>query len=258
MAYCFTQVSSLFFHGVIGRTVLTSIFPFPEVTGLIPQLGTETFYDEPSSSRWMVSSLSQFISYEDAQSFAGKVNLIMTRCLKGFAVMSLDYDSQDNQALTALVGEAAMIRSLVTHRLNGEERKRLVDDFAAYTGQNCYVTEMCASGGGDDPPLGKCDPGYMAVETGHFPKQIHEGFTSVECAEGSWHAICCPKSHMPKNCEWRGTPERSSFGCNAGCGDSQYELTTDKYLDPEGKGECYSGERSVRILSFLPPSWIRD
>jgi hypothetical protein len=215
----------------------------PEVTDLIPQLGTETFYDEDSVSRWMVSSLSQWISYEDAESFGGKVQLIMRRCLKGFAVSSLDLDTQDYQALTALVGEDAMVHGIVENQLSRGERQRLVSDLAAYTGQNCYIAEGCTDGTGDDDRA-TCGSGYMAVESGHAPT-LFGARTLSKCDEGKWHYICCPKASLPNNCEWRGAPEQSEFGCSAGCGNSQYELATDTFLDPEGQGDCFSGRRSV-------------
>ena len=217
---------------------------YEEVTDLVPQLGTETFYDEGSASKWMVSSLSQWISYEDAESFGGKLTLLMTRCLRGFAVMSLDLDTQDHQALTALVGEEAMVRGLVEDQLSPDERKHLVDDLAAYTGQKCYVAQGCSDGSGNDPQLAKCGPNEMSIETAHFPLQIDRGFLD-ECPEGKWHHICCPKAALPSNCEWRGAPEQSEFGCTPGCGEKQYELTRDSFLDPEGRGDCYSGHRSV-------------
>lgn len=147
----------------------------------------------------MVSSLSQWISYEDAESFSRKLGLLMSRCLKGFAVWSLDLDTQDNQALTAVLGEHAMVRAFVENRLSVDERTRLVDDLAAYTGQNCYVTMACGE---------SCKPDYLAVETAHLPKQIGKTGAVLECDEGDWHNICCPKKALPANCEWRGAPEQ--------------------------------------------------
>jgi chitinase len=186
---------------------------------LVPQLGTETFYDEESASKYLVASLSQWVSYEDAESFADKSNFLMSRCLRGFAVWSLDLDTQDYQALTALVGEDAMVHGFVEDQLNPDERRRLVDDLAAYTGQNCYVTMSCTDGSSDSG-TGRCQTGYMSVATGHYPNQISPALPLVSCPEGQWHHVCCPSTALPRNCEWRGAPEQSEFGCNPGCGET--------------------------------------
>jgi len=217
-----------------------------EVMDLVPQLGAETFYDKDSTSRWMVYSLSQWVSYDDADSFADKTSFLMSRCLRGFAVWSLDLDTQDYQALTALVGEDAMVHALVEDQLNPDERRHLVGDLAAYTGQNCYVTQICTDGSSNNPES-ICVHGYMSVATGHYPLQIpfEMGSAVAQCDEGKWHHVCCPTEALPQNCEWSGAPERSEFGCDSGCGDGQFELTRDSFVDDKGEGSCYSGARSV-------------
>jgi GH18 family chitinase len=82
------------------------------------QFGSEPFYDKDSTSAWIVYSLSQFISYDDAQSFGDKTNFLMQRCLRGFAIWSLDLDTQDLQALTALVGEDAMDAAIIEDQVS--------------------------------------------------------------------------------------------------------------------------------------------
>lgn len=220
----------------------------------MPQLGAETFYDKESASKWMVYSLSQWISYDDAESFADKTSFLMRRCLRGFALWSLDLDTQDHQALTALVGEEAMTHALVEDQLNPDERKRLVDDLAAYTGQNCFVTQSCTDGSSTDTQA-RCGPGYMSVATGHYPLQIPFQFNSgvAPCDEGKWHHVCCPTAALPQSCEWHGAPEQSEFGCDSGCDENQYELTRDSFVDEKGEGSCFSGERSVSLIITVLP-----
>ena len=46
----------------------------------------------------------------------------------------------------------------------------------------------------------------------------------------------------------QGTPERQVFGCDRGCGPSQFELTHDAYIDQFGRRECGFGSKSVSIL----------
>lgn len=215
-----------------------------EVTDLVSNLGAETFYDAKSASQWLVYSLSQWISYDDSQSFADKTKFIHNYCLRGVAVWSLDLDTPDWQGLTAIFGETAMVHGFVDDQLNPDERAKLVDDLAAYTGQNCYVTEACTDGSSSDP-LASCGPGYMSVETGHYPQQLDRQRTLAQCSDGEWHHVCCPQRALPQNCEWQGAPVRSEFGCEGGCGANQYELTRDTFTEANGEGSCFTGFRSV-------------
>lgn len=216
------------------------------MTDLIPQLGAEIFSDSASASKWLVYSLSQWISYDDSDTFAEKTRFLHRRCLRGFAVWSLDLDTSDWQGLTAIVGEAAMVHGFVDDQLSPDDRKHLVDDLAAYTGQNCYVTQSCNDGTSTNP-LASCGPGYMSVETGHYPQQIDQRLPLAECKEGEYHHVCCPTGAMPQNCKWQGAPERSAFGCDgaSSCGADQFELTRDTFVDAEGEGSCYTGFRGV-------------
>lgn len=50
---------------------------------------------------------------------------------------------------------------------------------------------------------------------------------------------------MPKNCKWNGAPIRSAFGCSGKCGNHQFPLNTDAYLDDKGQGSCYTGTRDL-------------
>jgi GH18 family chitinase len=220
---------------------------YGEVMSMVPELGSETHYDKPSASKWLVYSLSQWISYDDSESFADKTAFLVSRCLRGWAVWSLDLDTQDYQGLTALVGERAMLDAFIEDQLNPDERKRLVHDLAAYTGQECFVSTGCTDGANNNGPPATCPAGYMSVETGHFPLQIIRGFGTqiVACPRGQWHHVCCPADAMPRNCEWSGAPEQSEFGCTRGCSAGQFELTRDTFTNAAGTGSCFSGERSV-------------
>lgn len=217
------------------------------MTDLIPQLGTETFSDSVSASKWLVYSLSQWISYDDNQTFADKTRFIHRRCLRGLAVWSLDLDTPDWQGLTAIMGETAMVHGFVDDQLNPEEKKQLVSDLAAYTGQNCYVTQACDDGSQITDVNAHCRPGYMSVAIGHYPQQIDAKMILNECKEGQYHHVCCPTRAMPQNCKWQGAPERNEFGCDgaSSCGGDQYELTRDTFVDAEGKGSCFTGFRGV-------------
>lgn len=207
--------------------------------------GSETFYDEASSVKWMIYGSNQWISYDDAQSFKRKLQYQSSRCLKGLMIWALDLDTPDFDAMTDLFGEAAMANALGDTSLNTEEKKQLVDELSAYTGQDCYVTVGCTAGARETNELALCAPGYQSVELAHAPWQIDQQRGLQTCAKNSYHHVCCPTNHAPKSCEWVGAPEREVMGCDRGCGPSQFELTTDSYVDFRGSGTCGYGQRSV-------------
>jgi hypothetical protein len=118
--------------------------------------------------------------------------------------------------------------------------------FAAYTGQDCFVTEVCTDGSqGQLGPQQVCPAGNSAVSTAHAPLQAPGLSINGACSEGWYRYICCPTNAMPKNCAWNGAPVRSEFGCSGFCGSDQFQLNTDTYIDAVGDGECYQGQRTL-------------
>ncbi|KAF7176523.1 hypothetical protein CNMCM7691_002841 [Aspergillus felis] len=223
------------------------ILSYSEVMSKEVQLGSKTFYDKPSSVKWMVYGSNQWISFDDEESFTAKKKYLTSRCLKGLMVWSIDLDTQDHQAMTGLFGEKAMEGALVDTGLDPEEAGQLAFDLSAWTGELCYTTPTCTDGTrGERGPDQVCQSGYTPVDMAHSPIQKNGDFSMHgECSENWWRYICCPTKAMPQNCEWVGAPERSAFGCDRGCGASQFELNYDTYTDAKGHGNCYSGARSL-------------
>jgi hypothetical protein len=146
-------------------------------------------------------------------------------------IWDLGLDTANYDALIGLFGQDAVSDGLQDSSLNPEEEKQLAFDLSAYTGQNCYVTPDCTDGK-TDTSASRCKLGYSSVAVGRSLRSDRNvgGFASY-CPEGSWHQICCLSKAMPKNCEWIGAPERSVFGCNGGCGKTQFELNQDLSVD---------------------------
>ncbi|RDW72386.1 uncharacterized protein DSM5745_07558 [Aspergillus mulundensis] len=223
------------------------ILSYSEVVSKRGQLSSNEYYDEESSVKWMVYSSNQWISYDDAESFEKKKEYLTSRCLKGLMVWSLDLDTQDYQAMTSLLGERAMESALVDTGLNKQEAEQLAFDLSPWTGELCYTTPTCTDGSsGERTGDQVCKGGFTAVSMAHSPLQRNGDYEMHgECAEDWWRYICCPTKAMPQECEWVGAPDRNVFGCERGCGDSQFELNIDTYVDHEGHGSCYTGARSL-------------
>lgn len=218
-----------------------------EITSRHNELGTDVFYDEESTVKYMVFGSNQWISYDDEESFAAKKKFQSSLCLKGMMLWSLDLDDPSFGAMHALFGGENMADALGEIDLTGEEKEKLVDELAQYTGQNCYVAIGCASSSDDDSKNAQCGSGYKAVEMAHAPYKLTASQKGdlEKCDRGEYHYVCCPEKEMPQNCEWIGAPEQSEFGCSRTCGDSQFMLASDSYVDYKGEGSCYSGRRSV-------------
>lgn len=203
----------------------------------------------------MVYGSNQWISFDDAESFGAKVKYMTSRCLKGLMIWSIDWDTSQLAGSTALFGDEAMSRAIIEDSLDDRERNALVADLAAFTGQNCYTTHTCVSSDSASDPGASCQGGYSSVAVAHNP--AHIGAPSfggdATCPKGSWKHICCPTKQTPKNCEW--TPSTSSlteaFGiCRSGCGEDQFELTTDSSTDFRGDQACsFFSHRSVSANS---------
>ncbi|KAL4805719.1 hypothetical protein BDV18DRAFT_160604 [Aspergillus unguis] len=224
------------------------ILTYAEIQSRNKSLNSDTYYDAETTTKYMTYLSDQWISYDDEQSFSDKKKFMTSQCLSGLMVWAVDQDTQNYDALHALLGDAAMEDALTRGgELSDEQKEKLSNEFASFTGQNCFVTELCTDGSDKESgPLQLCPAGTSSVSTAHAPLQMTGEYGLVgQCSTGWYRHICCPNNQMPTNCEWNGEPIRSSIGCTGKCGSNQFELSTDTYLDAEGEGECFQGHRSL-------------
>ncbi|ETS82826.1 hypothetical protein PFICI_04702 [Pestalotiopsis fici W106-1] len=206
-----------------------------------------TYYDPVTTVKFNVYNGNQWISYDDAQSWGDKMEYLTGHCLGGVMIWAIDQDTGTYDALSGLLGESALQGALLQGgSLSDTQKEKLVDQFAAYTGQDCYVTEVCTNGEpGQLGPDQVCPSGYSSVSTAHSPVQQVGRDIKGACSKGWYRHICCPTNAMPKNCEWNGAPVRSVLGCSGQCGSNQYQLNSDTYSDADGDSLCYSGKRTL-------------
>lgn len=223
----------------------SGILTYQEIQARNSTLDVHTFYNSTSTVKFNVFDGDQWVSYDDAQSWADKKRFLSKRCLSGLMIWALDQDDEGLDAYAGVMGDTSLLE-LEGGGLGPDAQANLADQLAAYTGQHCFVTPRCTDG--TDKQKGDqqvCPSGFQSVSSAHTPKQApgHDYFG--ECAEGWWREICCPKDAMPQNCKWDGAPVRSEFGCSGHCGSTQFTLNTDNYLDAKGEGNCFSGTRSL-------------
>jgi GH18 family chitinase len=70
-------------------------------------------YDPVSTVNYMQYSGNQWISYDNKASFKDKMNYLFSRCLSGLMIWAVDQDTQDNEALAALLGDSAVENCLM-------------------------------------------------------------------------------------------------------------------------------------------------
>ncbi|KAI1104572.1 putative bacteriodes thetaiotaomicron symbiotic chitinase [Jackrogersella minutella] len=221
------------------------ILTYQEIAARNKSLDVHTFYNLSTTVKFNVYDGDQWISYDDEQSWTDKKAFLSKRCLSGLMIWALDQDNSTFEAYDGIMGDTSLLE-LEGGGLSPEATAKLADQFAAYTGQNCFVTPRCTDGSpGQQGPEQVCPGGYQSVSAAHTPKQApgHDYFG--DCSEGWWRSICCPKDALPRNCGWVGAPERSETGCSGSCGSTQFELNTDSYLDAKGDHTCYYGTRSL-------------
>ncbi|RMY34078.1 hypothetical protein D0866_05494 [Hortaea werneckii] len=225
----------------------SGILLYEEVVSRNTSLDVHTVYDKKSTVKYNVFDGDQWISYDDAESFADKKKFMSGRCLSGLMIWAVDQDTPDYEALAGLIGEGSLANSLLEGgSLDDRSAGALSDAFAAYTGQNCFVTPTCTDGSSKEKTADQvCPAGSISISTAHSPLQAPGHDFHGQCSEGWYRHICCPEDNAPKNCKWNGAPERNSFGCTGKCGDNQFSLNTDPFTDTSGEGQCYSGNRNL-------------
>ncbi|KAF1992251.1 glycoside hydrolase family 18 protein [Aulographum hederae CBS 113979] len=194
-------------------------------------LNSETFYDSISTVKYNVFDGTQWVSYDDEQSFMDKKRVLSSRCIGGLGIWAIDHDDAQYNALNGLLGDGAMKGTLFQ---------------GAYTGQNCFVTRLCTDGTkANSGPDQVCPVGTTSITTAHAPYQAVEMPLQGDCGDGWYRHICCPTSAMPQNCQWNGEPLRSATDCSGKCGDNQFALNTDPFTDPHGQQACVRGHRTL-------------
>ncbi|KAF2473995.1 chitinase A1 [Lindgomyces ingoldianus] len=235
------------------------ILSFKEIMARSKRLNDKKIvYENATGVTYMVYDDTQWITYDDAKSFAKKRELLDSECLGGVMIWAIDQDTPDFQALSALLGDEFVTGALIEGgTLSDEEKDALAQELGGLTGDGCYVTMGC-SGPGSSGKFNTCAKGDIPIERLHAPGGAAGNVYSTgnlaqeieSCAKGQWKTVCCSPKSPAVNCKWVGAPERSSFYCDGGfeektCGDGRYELVTDQYTTYEGGAKCASGARSL-------------
>lgn len=105
-ASCYKPGCTFSTSGLPGSCTNTGgILSYSEIVSRNSSLDVSTYYDEASTVKYNVFEGSQWISYDDEQSFADKKRFISSHCLSGVMIWAIDQDTADHAALAGLLGD---------------------------------------------------------------------------------------------------------------------------------------------------------
>ncbi|KAF6809274.1 glycosyl hydrolases family 18 protein [Colletotrichum plurivorum] len=190
----------------------SGILSYREIMAVIDSKKVKPVHDKKAGVKYITWNTDQWVSFDDADTFAQKKKLAKDLGLGGYLIWAIDQDDEQLSALQAVISP-----------------KRLGDMGAAgdsgdwqSSNKHCYITS-CG---------GNCDAGDIKI-------------TDQPCEEGRSN-LCCPLSGAPdpKECRWRGDPP----WCNGHCQDDEIMMQMNKWGDGDG---CSDGNKAYCCKSPL-------
>ncbi|KZT36396.1 hypothetical protein SISSUDRAFT_1120964 [Sistotremastrum suecicum HHB10207 ss-3] len=168
-------------------------------------------FDATAAINYITYDDNQWASYDEAESFAIKINYANQHCLGGTAIWSIDQDDPNSSGLQALYPNFPTPPNEIGTIAQEDQ---------------CSITSCGAN---------SCHAGAVVVST----LTTNPASPGIICPANSPALLCCPASSAPASCTWRGgqtTP--CSPTCNAG--------ETVFATDPAGNGtQCLYGTQAL-------------
>ncbi|KAF7585704.1 hypothetical protein BBP40_010254 [Aspergillus hancockii] len=143
-------------------------------------------YDEDTGVKYMVYDETQWITYDDAESFAVKRKMLDDECFGGVMIWAIDQDTPDFQALSGLLGDQFMSDAhLEGGELSDEEKKDLGSEMGGLTGDACYVPTGCF---GAEPTIEgypDCRSGDVSIGMTCAKDRYADKLGETKCSSGS-------------------------------------------------------------------------
>ncbi|KAJ7636719.1 hypothetical protein FB45DRAFT_1056018 [Roridomyces roridus] len=188
---------------------------FTEIEDIISSVGTNALvFDEEAAVKYLVYNDVDWVSYDDQQTLAMKLQYANSICLIGTMIWSVDQDDTAFTALSALYGD-------VTDNNSTDQ----------ITGNQCMYTDC-----------GKfCGTGTEVIRV------LENNPVTLETCTGvgnDFVSICCPVGDSPQSCTWRGEPVLASLICVGSCNTNEILMGTsligDTPLTP-----CVVGQKAL-------------
>ncbi|KAK5654041.1 hypothetical protein OQA88_7719 [Cercophora sp. LCS_1] len=214
-------------------TANSGTLAYREIVDIIKQNNLKPYYEEEHQIKYIVWNQNQWVSYDDAETIKAKIDFANNLGLGGLLIWSIDQDTDNLEALSAVVGPQTIALAM---------RSREGDDAAFWQdigAQSCYTTE-CG---------GSCRAGFKKIT-----QQPCGGATFLfRHSDSADSLLCCPLTNAPDpdDCTWRG----GAPSCNGRCHDGEAALQLNRWGDgaycedgnkvyccavPQGKNnDCY-------------------
>ncbi|KZS89652.1 hypothetical protein SISNIDRAFT_489074 [Sistotremastrum niveocremeum HHB9708] len=170
---------------------------FSEIETVLLDPTANAVYDEVAAVKYVTWDSNQWVSYDDAESFAAKMNYANDRCIGGTMIWSVDQDDTQYNALADLYPDITAAQGSVE------------------SGDQCSITACGAT---------SC--GFGEVCTADNVQDL-EAQCPHTCPLGEAKAYCCVEPPPYQNCKWVGTPPTC---LDNACAVGQIQLL----VDPQG------------------------
>ncbi|KAH7077186.1 class 5 chitinase 1 [Paraphoma chrysanthemicola] len=213
----------------------SGILNYQEIADIIKVNSLTPIHDKTAGVKWITWDSNQWVSYDDADTFAQKLNFANSRCLGGMMVWAMDQVEQTASNGFGGAANAAGIRLTQDQQANANQATA---DLAA-TG-TCY-TEDCGV---------PCKAGTNAVaQHNGQPGQLS---TNSRCEKKQYRSVCCDDKTQMGTCTWRGY-RGAGLSCTSGCASGETEITTStNQHTKKGDKDCHGGLQSYCCANFKP------
>jgi chitinase len=180
---------------------------YREIVDIIDHNNLEPYYDKKAGVKYIVWNEDQWVSYDDEETFKQKIDFANKLGLGGMLVWSVDQDTDDLKAMSALLAPKDL-----SHFQKKAQNTAFWQDIS---NADCYVTE-CG---------GSCQTGFIQTTT----QPCGDATKITRHSKGEDSALCCPISAAPdpNKCQWRGTAP----SCNGHCHDGEVSLQLNRWGD---------------------------
>ncbi|KAF8961088.1 hypothetical protein BDZ97DRAFT_2077079 [Flammula alnicola] len=181
---------------------------FSEIQSILQSTSVQVVFDEVAAVKYIIWDSNQWVSYDDGDSFALKMNYANDHCIGGTMIWSVDQDDTSYTAMTDLYPE---ITALAAGNVE--------------SGDQCVVSPCGAT---------SCGLGQVAIAS----VTTNPALPGEVCPLNNRALLCCPAGNAPTSCQWRG----GDILCNPSCNPGEAVLAT----DPAGDGtQCLLGEQAL-------------
>ncbi|KAF7316287.1 Chitin-binding type-1 domain-containing protein [Mycena indigotica] len=181
---------------------------FSEIETILAQPGVQATFDAAAAVKYVVWNDVNWVSYDDAQTLAMKLQFANSRCLGGTMIWSVDQDDTSYSALKGLYPDIDV------------NKPSLVE-----SGDQCTITGCGQS----------CPSGWDTLTT----LTTNPG-AATSCPSNNPARLCCPSGNAPQNCSWRGG---GGSTCNPQCSVGEITIATDP-VGGDGKPTCAQGTKA--------------